>query len=70
MRAVVFLVIALSWPCCGLNPFDVIRRDWIALNMRSTCRHLMRPRTPLGAKECRELQLMPFPLQLLIDLPP
>ena len=52
--------IAFLAALCGaraLNPLEVVRRAWVALNMRSTCRHIMRPRTPAGAKQCLQLKL-------------
>ena len=33
-----------------------IRRDWAALNMRSTTRHLMRPLSPAGREECLAIE--------------
>lgn len=33
-----------------------LQRDWAALNMRSTTRHLMRPRTAQGKQECLALK--------------
>ena len=40
-----------------IDPIKTIRRDWAALNMRSSTRHLMRPRTPAGRSECLALKL-------------
>ena len=50
-----FLV--LLHPVSALTPLKVLRRDWVALNMRSTCRHLLRPSTPVGASECLKLKV-------------
>jgi hypothetical protein len=41
----------------SLTPVEILRRDWVALNMRSTCRHLLRPSTPVGASECLKLKV-------------
>lgn len=38
------------------NPLKVLRRDWAALNMRSTARHIQLPRTQDGAQQCAQLK--------------
>ena len=45
--------------CGAVKPPLVPRRlykDWVALNARSTTRHIMRPRTPAGRQECIALK--------------
>ena len=54
------IAISLLIVACGaVKPPLVPRRlykDWVALNARSTTRHIMRPRTPAGRQECIALK--------------
>ena len=56
-RVVLTLLVALKLSEALVDPIKTIRRDWAALNMRSSTRHLMRPKTPTGRGECVALKL-------------
>ena len=46
-------VLALAPLCCvSFNPVQRIRKDFLALTVRASPRHLMRPRTEQGRREC------------------
>lgn len=47
---------ALLFAMGAENPLKVLRRDWAALNMRSTARHLLRPPSKAGYAQCAELK--------------
>ena len=59
VRSRLLLLVLVARPLLvgALGPLEILRRDWVALNMRSTSRHLMRPATPLGASECLKLKV-------------
>eukprot|EP00966_Prymnesium_polylepis_P116799 2699124-Prymnesium_polylepis.2 len=48
------LLVSLLQP--GTALLKTLQRDWAALNMRSTARHLMRPLTPAGRADCLRLK--------------
>ena len=52
-RLAVSAVLALAPLCCvSFNPVQRIRKDFLALTVRASPRHLMRPRTEQGRREC------------------
>ena len=52
-RLAVSAVLALAPLCCvSFNPVQRIRKDFLALTVRVSPRHLMRPRTEQGRREC------------------
>ena len=57
----VALVLALLAPAAAMSKPPLVPRrlykDWVALNSRSTSRHLMRPPTITGREECLALKL-------------
>lgn len=40
----------------AVNPLKVLKRDWMALNARSTARHILRPPGKTGFSECTALK--------------
>ena len=59
MRRACLLLLLLEM-CAGLKPPPFVPRrlylDWVALNSKTTTRHLMRPPTPAGRDECIALK--------------
>ena len=51
--AVVALVV---WPSWALDPITRVRKDFLALTVRASPRHVMRPRTRKGRLECAAIK--------------
>jgi hypothetical protein len=54
--AVLTCSLLLPHALSNVNPLSVLRRDFAALNVRATARHLMRPLTAAGRAECVALK--------------